>query len=85
MKDGRIRLRVADSHFYPSHGEWLLRDGIGRSDVAGGFSLLVKQGRVRWLFALSQLNDPATSALFDQQIQDITALLPLEIGFRVYK
>ncbi|MEX2139617.1 MAG: hypothetical protein WD894_10170 [Pirellulales bacterium] len=40
---------------------------------------------MRWLFALSQLNDPATPALTDQQIQDITKLLPLEIGFRVYK
>jgi hypothetical protein len=57
-QDGRIQFWTADSRMYPGHGEWLLRDGIQRSEVAGGFSLLVKSGRVRWLFALSQLNDP---------------------------
>jgi hypothetical protein len=38
MKSSRIRFRVADSHLYPSHVEWLLRDGIDRNEVVGGLA-----------------------------------------------
>jgi hypothetical protein len=85
MQEGRIRFQVADWNIYPGHLEWLRRDGIRQSQVAGGFSLLVKSGRVRYLFALSRLNDPHAPALTDEQIVNIAAQLPLDLDFRVLK
>jgi hypothetical protein len=85
MQDDRVRFHVADSHRYPGHAEWLHRDGIQRNEVIGGFSVLVKAGRVHWLFALSHLNDPLAPALSDEQIAEVASLLPMEPGFQVYK
>ena len=85
MQDGSIRFRAADWDIYPGHLEWLRRDGIRRSEVAGGFSLLVKSGRVRYLFALSRLNNPNAPALTDEQIGAVVAQLPLDQGFLVFK
>jgi hypothetical protein len=85
MQDGLVRFRIADSQMYPGHAEWLRREGIQSTEVVGGFSLLVKSGRVSWLFALSQLNDPLAPALSDEQVSEIASQLPMEHGFRVFK
>jgi hypothetical protein len=85
LSDGRVQFRIADSQLYPGHAEWLNRDGIPRRNVSAGFSLLIKHGRVQWLFALSRMNKTPTSCLTDQQILELTSVLPLEAGFQVFK
>jgi hypothetical protein len=85
MKDGEVRIRVADWHDYPGHIEWIRRDQIRRSDVLRGFSMIVKNGLVSGLFPYSRLNPTDPPGLSEEQLQAVAFLLPLAPAFTVYR
>lgn len=83
--DGELRFHVADMKVYRGHGEWIERESIARSEIARGFSILVKEGQVVALFPMSELNPPPDHSLDEGEIHRITELLPLSGEFRIFQ
>lgn len=79
--DERVRLRVADAVNVPGHVEWLLREP-GES-VIGGFSVLVRDGRVWAIFPRSRLNTSDDARLADDRINELVRLLPVSESVKI--
>ena|SRR5688572_23861555 len=85
MNDGAIRIRIADRQDYPGHMEWIRREQIKRSDILGGFSVLVHIGLVSGLFPYSRLNQTDPPRITDEQLRAVGSLMPLAPSFTVYQ
>lgn len=84
LLDGTVRLQQQDTGRTPGHTAWLENAGIEREHVRAGFSLIVEDGMVTGLLRYSVMNGTPDHGLDAQLLVDLTQLLPLAVGFRVY-
>lgn len=78
--DGGVRLRPADAYHVPGHVEWLARTPI--DDVARGFAVLVREGRVSAIFPRSRLNPGPDARLEQELVEQLKLLLPMNEDVR---
>ena len=82
---GQVRLTLGDAVDCPGHKEWIERDAISADAIAGGFSIIVKQGRVAALLPASRLNPRPDGLLEDAIIDELGALLPRATTFDILR
>ena len=78
-----MELTIADRVVTPGHVPWLRR--TPRSDVTGGFSLMVRDGLVVGFFRTSELNPTRDGLLSEELALEIAKALPMAPGTVVYR
>jgi hypothetical protein len=82
LETGQVRFQAADKARFPGHREWVA--SMKKVKPAGGFSLLVKGGRVTGFFPLSSLNSTADARLPEKWINAILKKLPADPALKLY-